>query len=321
LTGALEADRAADALEADSRITLAPPPPRRVKLTSSLPDEAAKSLALWSGKGSVKLDRLLELVSDAETAESAASAHLELCESAPASPRAWSVSFEAKGKERAEWIGPYLKDKRHPLMEGITLDGVIWSADPKHALSGVPIVSCGDQVLVSETRDGDKRLLRVKLDGGRSNLPRSPDWPIFLSNLVEARRAALPGPARTNLAAGEPFVFQAAGDAVYTVALDDRTSEVRARGALVYEDAARPGLYKVSRKSGDGAAEPVAEFAVNLFDASLSDARGLEPGARPAEAGPADSRARYSWVEAALVVAAMACVALDWFVLASGRRR
>jgi hypothetical protein len=206
-------------------------------------------------------------------------------------------------------------------MEGITLDGVIWSADPKHAISGVPVVSCGDQVLVSETRDGDRRLFRVKLDGARSNLPRSPDWPIFLSNLVEARRAALPGPARTNLAAGEPFVFQAAGDAVYTVASDGRTLEVRARGALVFEEATRPGLYKVSRKTADGAAEPVAEFAVNLFDAAVSDVRGLQTGARPAEARAGGALARFSWIEAGLVVAALACVALDWFVLAGARRR
>jgi hypothetical protein len=41
------------------------------------------------------------------------------------------------------------------------------------------------------------------LDLDRTNLIRSPDWPILISNLVEMRRQSLPGPERWNYRSGE----------------------------------------------------------------------------------------------------------------------
>jgi hypothetical protein len=43
----------------------------------------------------------------------------------------------------------------------------------------------------------------VNLDLDRTNLLRSPDWPILISNVIEMRRQSLPGPERWNYRAGE----------------------------------------------------------------------------------------------------------------------
>ena len=107
--------------------------------------------------------------------------------------------------ERNDWIGPFLIEKRHPLLSGVTLEGVIWSASPTFARSGSPLVSAGNRPLLVEEREDGRRVFHANIDPLRSTLVRSPDWPILLANLAEMARDELPGPDRTSLATGEPF--------------------------------------------------------------------------------------------------------------------
>ena len=74
--------------------------------------------------------------------------------------------------------------------------------------SGVvhPLASAGDQVLIGEIAGAARRAdaaFLFNLDLDRTNLIRSPDWPILVSNFVEMRRQALPGPERWNYRVGE----------------------------------------------------------------------------------------------------------------------
>jgi hypothetical protein len=55
-------------------------------------------------------------------------------------------------------------------------------------------------------RPEDGVLFNLDLD--RTNLIRSPDWPILVSNLVEWRRTNLPGPERWNYRIGEWVRFR-----------------------------------------------------------------------------------------------------------------
>jgi len=122
---------------------------------------------------------------------------------APA-PAAWL----AKGEPR-DFIGPFVLEKRHPLLLGMTLDGVVWAGAMPLAAGAVrPLVSAGDQVLIgmpaltaARTRTEPEILFNLDLD--RTNLIRSPDWPILISNLIEMRRQSLPGPERWNYRVGE----------------------------------------------------------------------------------------------------------------------
>jgi hypothetical protein len=97
-------------------------------------------------------------------------------------------------------------EKRHPLLLGMTLDGVVWSGAVPLARGAVrPVVSSGDRPLAGMRGDpsssGTAILFNLDLD--RTNLIRSPDWPILISNLVEMRRQSLPGPERWNYRSGE----------------------------------------------------------------------------------------------------------------------
>ena len=194
-----------DAMARDNEVTLAEPRPRIVGVDNRLPD----------GRGRQALIKALAAVSGVTQAESG---HLVFAEAgqldrAP-SPGVWRVGFGvapagwlAKG-EPHDFIGPFVLEKRHPLLLGITLGGVVWSgAAPLAAEAVRPLVAAGEQALigtaVAPARTQTEPAILFNLDLDRTNLIRSPDWPILISNIIEMRRQGLAGPERWNYRVGE----------------------------------------------------------------------------------------------------------------------
>jgi len=193
-----------DGMRRDNDAVLAEPRARIVAIENQLPE----------GRGRDAVTRALEAVSGVTRS---ASGHLAFVDAAtldqPSTTDAWRVGF---GRPPARWlaageskdfIGPFVLEKRHPLLLGVTLGGVVWTgAMPIAAGVARPVVSTGDQVLAG-IADGPAfvgrttTLLNIDLD--RTNLIRSPDWPILISNLVEMRRQQLSGPERWNYRTGE----------------------------------------------------------------------------------------------------------------------
>jgi hypothetical protein len=182
---------------------LAQPRPRIVAVENRLPD----------GRGRAALAKALGVLSGVTSAETG---HLSFVDAAELDqPRAGDVWRAAFGRppaslaapgEPKDFIGPFVLEKRHPLLLGMTLDGVVWSgAVPTLPEAVRPVVSSGDQLLIGmptgPARTGTTILFN--LDLARTNLIRSPDWPILISNLVEMRRLGLPGPERWNYRSGE----------------------------------------------------------------------------------------------------------------------
>jgi len=306
---AIEALLDGDALALDDRAFLAPVAPRTVALATTLDEAGSRLLGLFERS---RIDRWLALVPESVEAPDPAAAHAVLGRIG-GSP--WFLSLETPGAERKEWIGPFLVEKRHPLLEGVTLEGVVWSADPSHRLEGAPLVSAGDEPLLTESREGSRVLFRANLDPSRSTLQRSPDWPILLSNFAEIRRRELPGPARTNLLVGETLVVRGDGEATYVVEGEGRRVEYATRGTLVADAPDRPGLYRVSR---DGA--PLCEIGVTFADPAESDLRALGPGARSASASAATVAGGSSGLRQALLGAVLLALVLDWLFLARAHR-
>jgi hypothetical protein len=193
-----------DALSRDNEVMLAEPRPRVVGVENRLRE----------GRGRGALVRALAALSGVTQAESGHLAFVDAGEiDRPRSPGVWRVGF---GRAPAEWrakgepkdfIGPFVLEKRHPLLLGTTLGGVVWSGVSPLAPGAVrPLASAGDQVLIgmpplTGTRTEPAILFNLDLD--RTNLIRSPDWPILISNLIEMRRQSLPGPERWNYRVGE----------------------------------------------------------------------------------------------------------------------
>ncbi len=311
---AIEVALDSDALAIDDRALLVPEPRRTLRVASTLPEETSRALALAGPRGGI--GRLLALVPDSEESPPGA-AHFLLAPRPPDSGAALVLSIESADGERRDFAPPFLTDKRHPLLDGVTLDGVVWSVSTAVSLGGLPLVSAGNEPIMTEGDAGGRRVFRLNLDPARSNLARSPDWPILLLNAAEMKRRELPGPARANLVSGEPLVYRGEDEAAFVLAREpgEDEREVPARGGvLVVDDPGPPGLVRLSARG-----KALAEFAIRFADPAESDLRGRRPGRREARAALLEIDAEESRSAAGLLLAALLLALVDWFVLA--RRR
>jgi len=197
---AIKASLSDDALQRDNEVTLIEPRPQEVGVENHLPE----------GRGRQALSKALSSLSGVTLAENG---HLAFIPASaldrPAAPGVWRVGFgrapatlAAPGEAR-DFIGPFVPEKRDPLMEGITLAGVVWTGASRLVPGVHPLVSAGDQPLIVILGQRPESGILFNIDLDRTNLVRSPDWPILISNLVETRRQSLPGPDRWNYRIGE----------------------------------------------------------------------------------------------------------------------
>jgi hypothetical protein len=193
-----------DGLRRDNDVMLAEPRARIVAIENAMPE----------GRGRDAVTRALEAVSGVTPARSG---HLMFVDAAaldrPSTADVWRVGFGrpppawlAPG-ETQDFIGPFVLEKRHGLLLGVTLGGVVWTGAAPIAAGVVrPVLSTGDQVLAglaTGSAFAGRTAILLNIDLDRTNLIRAPDWPILISNLVEMRRQQLPGPERWNYRSGE----------------------------------------------------------------------------------------------------------------------
>jgi hypothetical protein len=193
-----------DALARDNAVVLAEPRPRIVAVDNRLEE----------GRGRDALARALAALSGITRAEHSHLVFVDGGELDRASePGVWHAGF---GRPPDNWLttgpprdfaGPFLLEKRHPLLLGVTLGGVVWAGAAPLAASAVrPLASAGDHVLIgmrSTSSAGESPAFLFNVDLDRTNLIRAPDWPILVSNILEMRRQNLPGPERWNYRVGE----------------------------------------------------------------------------------------------------------------------
>ena len=193
-----------DALARDNDVILAEPRPRVVGVATPLAE----------GRGRQAL--LKALASVAGVTQQQDSPHLVFGDASDldrqTAPGTWRAGFGrapaswiAKG-EPQDFIGPFVLEKRHPLLLGVSFGGVVWPGAVPLAGDVRPVATAGDHVLIGMRASGNaatRPAILFNLDLDRTNLIRSPDWPILISNLVEMRRQALPGPERWNYRVGE----------------------------------------------------------------------------------------------------------------------
>ena len=311
-----------DGLAIDNHVELVEPQARLVTVTVSHPQaETVRSIR-----------RVLEALPEVQTGDaSAAQLEFAAAGSLPESnPQRWWVglgplSTENKALEAAQDLaGPYLLDKRQPLLEGVVLNGVVWGGVQPVAYDVTPLISSGNLALVSRLSGTRTVGFVFNIDLSRSNLAESPDWPILIANLVELRRDSLPGLTRWNYRLGEEVRFRlfegdsAAEAAPATDPLqlvhNGKTKQVARSSLVELPPLDDTGIYEV--QDGQNLA---GRFAVNFFDAKESDLHNLLPGRREARTQTGNSSialdSPYSWVIVALLLLLVAFVFADWFVL------
>jgi hypothetical protein len=210
-----------DALLSDNAVVLVEPRPQIVAVDDRLKD----------GRGKAALEKALGALAEVIQGSPGHLAFLDanvgsgfsrtdpanvvsgFSRTAAAAPGVWQVRFGRPEAPLAgdgapeDLIGPFVLEKRHPLLQGVTLGGVVWTGVVPLSPGAVhPLASGGDRALIgtlAPTAGAADPAFLFNLDLERTNLIRSPDWPILISNLVEMRRRELPGPERWNYRVGE----------------------------------------------------------------------------------------------------------------------
>jgi hypothetical protein len=192
-----------DALASDDAVVLVEPRPQIVGVENHLKDP----------RGHAALDKALGAVAGTARGGPGHLAFVDGATAEPPLPGVWRARFGrppppvATGGDPLDVVGPFVLEKRHPLLQGVTLGGIVWAgAVPVSPGAVHPLASAGDLPLIGTIPPASSAadpafLFNVDLE--RTNLVRSPDWPILISNLVEMRRRELPGPERWNYRVGE----------------------------------------------------------------------------------------------------------------------
>jgi hypothetical protein len=190
-----------DALRRDNEVVLVEPHPQVVAVQNRLHD----------GRGKQALNKALDALGGVTRAEPGHIVFEDAAEiGSPVQSGSWPVAFGRPpanvldAGDPKDFAGPFIPEKRHPLLQGVSLAGVVWAGTfPLAAGKFHPLVSAGTQPLIGLLGRQPEDGILFNLDLERTNLVRAPDWPILLSNLIEMRRQSLPGPERWNYRIGE----------------------------------------------------------------------------------------------------------------------
>jgi hypothetical protein len=301
-----------DALARDNEVVLAEPRPTVVAIDNRLPP----------GRGHDALDRAIGALSNVTRGESG---QLQFVSTdaleTPASPGVWRAAVGRPPARLAgeggaqDFVGPFVLEKRHPLLSGVTLAGVVWAgASPLSASAGHPLAFADTRPVISDlTGAGDPTTLLFNLDLERTNLVRAPDWPILISNLVELRRQNLPGPERWNYRAGELIRVRLGRDpkAAVRMRLGSIERTLPAGRTIELVAPAAGGLLEILEGQ-----ERLFEIGVNVLDERESDLRTRGSGASGALAAPAGSRGESGpWSDPlfwTLLAVAAAALLVNW---------
>ncbi len=312
-----------DALELDSRVRLVEPVARTVGVAMTLPAESIArqqvnrvlvTLPGWQPAALAEADLVITRVADI---------------AAGSSDQWWlgvgPVDEGPAVRKRAVDLSDrsaYVMEKRHPLLDGVVLGGVIWGGVQDLAFEHTPLITSGRHSLLVRKLDTRSTVFVLNIDLARSNLPDTPDWPILLSNLLEACRDSRPGLRRTNYRVTEDVRFRlgdraAVGDELLQLEGGGRRRQV-ARGRLVeISGLTRSGLYTLT--DGD---RRLARFAVNFQDPVESSLVSLVAGERAAVVPLVTIGFRidspYTWLILLGILIVIGLALADWQVLRQG---
>lgn len=221
-----------------------------------------------------------------------------------------SVRLGASGT-LASFVGPFFAQKSHPMLDDVSLSGVVWTAGTNPP--GRPLLSAGAVVLMSEDDDG---VIHLNLELSRSNVQRSVAWPVLFGNLVRRARQSREGFPRRQVHLGEDVqVVTSAGPKWALVGPDGQARPVLSVGPGSMPPLPLAGTWKLER---DGTV--VDQLEVLALDAHESDLRTrgawrVEAAARPSLASMlGDSPRPWPWVAGLL-----AALLVDFWLTA--RRR
>ena len=174
----------ADPLPVDDTVQVMRPELRVVHVTLTLPPAIQ-----------VLVERVVHGIPGIIVGPSNAATELVISTTTETLPGVWSLRIAPTAGSDAA-LGPFLVRRGHPLARDLDGNGMLWVGGLPRAslpLDADALISAGSLVLLSEQRRGRDRLVTLHADPAAGTLAAHPLWPSLIANLIEARRAALPG--------------------------------------------------------------------------------------------------------------------------------
>ena len=248
-----------DALAEDNQLVLFPPQVKKAGVEVRIVNPGLHALVKRAVQASGLVSAHFPVIPDILFTDSR--------ETVAANGRTWTVQMISE-KEARPCKGPFVLDNSHPLMKGISLEGIIWASGTKAQLPGIPVISIGDiPVLTDLRKPSGVHEIRVRMDGNRSTLPITPAWPGLIWNLIHWRISELPGIRESNVRTGTLLCFVPEDRAANVgIMLPDRTEQnVPVTDGTACIQVYQPGIYTVASGNRE------TRFAANLFSPEESD--------------------------------------------------
>jgi hypothetical protein len=210
--------------------------------------------------------------------------------------------------ERDDPLLAYVDVRNLSVERARKLDLPRWAKPLVATSDGTPLLAAG--------QDGDRRVAILPFDLGRSNLPRSPAFPILMANLLAF--LSPPGVVQApEIRTGEPQTLAPLPqvERVRVSGPDERPVELRAgSGPLTFAATDRPGLYRVQQLVAGGEQTLDEDlFAANLADRDESDVRPRAEGLANAAAPTSEWTTLRKELWGLLAALALPLLLFEWF--------
>ncbi len=224
----------------------------------------------------------------------------------------WTVVLHSP-PEPQPFAGPFLRTTRHPLIEELALDGVLWGAQSSYPLPGVPVLCLADGTPLIAIADGP--VLHLQWAPEQSTLQRTPDWPILIDNLLAWRTESLPAGQPRNMPLGARAVWESPDSGFATVRHPDGSvARLPSREGMTIFKPDQPGLYRIEPPRGEA-----FETGVNLLAPATSDLRARGAGEWGTRLSPEGRVATRVSSAGFLLLAALALFAGHGWLIVKGR--
>ena len=232
----------------------------------------------------------------------------------------WSLCIAPTAGSDAA-LGPFLVRRGHPLARDLDGTGLLWVGGQPRAAQSIDsesLISAGNLVLLSEQRHGRDRMVTLHADPAAGTLAAHPLWPSLIANVIEARRAALPGVVDPNRPAALPtLVVLPPGSTSLSVTapdgIDTTTFTADTDGAVLLPALRLAGTWQL--RLGDARAT-WKTLNVSTLDERMSDfTTAMTRTIEPTDSALVAVERRRSAAErlVPLILAALAGVLACWF--------
>lgn len=202
----------------------------------------------------------------------------------PSEKQSWLCLFHNSGKaiSRAE---PFIMDKSHPLLTGISLEGVLWGCKKRTTLPGQSVIISGKTPLLSDylTFNGN-HILHFNFFPRFSTLQRSPAFPILIWNLITWCRSNLPGAEKKNVGNHQKIMINSRNAKQLIMQTPDGKKEkIPFIQDKIILEPLQSGIYKFITKpekksDAEKKSNEIFYVSVNLLSASESNLQRLKTG-------------------------------------------